>query len=105
MGVSTDQKKSLLVDALFEKQRLVDLLPNIIESSKKERFTKNKDTFPRICNLLMRNPDAIKRSALLAMRVDLQFHQLGSIAHLFTCAADDFNNHEIDSGEWIDRNA
>jgi len=56
------------------------------------KFVKDKNTLPRILNILMLNPDAVLRTNLLATRQQLQARETYSNQSIFTQCADRFND-------------
>jgi len=72
--IPSSQSKNLLVKAIVEKVRRQQQLADIeraAEASRGTTFRKDKNTIPRIINLLMQYPDALQRSFSLATRYDI----------------------------------
>ena len=71
LSIPTTQSKSDLVEAIVEKVKKREQLADIEkekEASRGTSFRKNKNTLPRLINLLMQYPDALQRSFCLATR-------------------------------------
>ena len=68
------------------------------EDDEEKKFIKDVHTFPRICNILMTQPDALIRDGLLASRIDLQFKEIGDKQLVFLEAASKFNDKTFKSG-------
>jgi hypothetical protein len=60
------------------------------------KFRKDKNTLPRILNILMTNPDAILRTNLLANRRQLQSREVYSNQTIFIDCAERFNDPDDD---------
>ena len=63
-----------------------------------QTFVVNKNTFPRLCNILMTMPIALQRCNLLATRAQLQNRETGGGSPLFVDAAEMFNDASFNSG-------
>lgn len=61
-------------------------------------FKKDKNTFPRLCNILMKTEDSLARSQLIAGRLQLQYGQTREHHPVWVCAAEDFNDYSKSSG-------
>jgi hypothetical protein len=111
MHIPSSQNKADLVKAIISKSKNRGLLDQLeaadessdSESDAEERFTKNKHSFPRLCNILFTTPVALQRSNLLATRAQLQHRETGAGDPLFVEAAKQFNEFGHDSGGLVKR--
>jgi len=76
--IATSQSKEALVLAIKESQKKQIALNSLeTRSSSVSTYRKDKNTLPRIINLVLRYPDALARSAVIATRLDLQDREVG----------------------------
>jgi hypothetical protein len=61
-------------------------------------FRKNKNTFPRLCNFLFEDPDALAISKLLSTRDQLQQREYNQNNPVYTNAVSKFNDYSFSSG-------
>ena len=65
----------------------------VIEANKREgTYTIDKNTLPRIINLVFRYPDALQRSAAISTRQDLQNKETNGNKLIWTTVAEEFMN-------------
>jgi hypothetical protein len=64
LGINKSQKKDILVDLIFNRIKNHSALLEI----QKSKFRQNSNTFFRLLNCLMENPEAVARTELLAGR-------------------------------------
>lgn len=68
-----------------------------IAFSTPSNFRRNKNTIPRILNIMSRWPDEIIRTNLLASRMSLQFHQIGEWQDIFVRTAEAKSSFDSDT--------
>lgn len=92
----TDSKGNLIaaIRAKVEAKKKLGSILNKDEGT----FRRDKNTFFRLCNILMTFPDALQRSNLLATRTQLQNKEVNEKQPIFNDAADHFNDHNYNSG-------
>jgi hypothetical protein len=61
---------------------------------------KDKNTFPRLCNFLLKDPDALQRTRLLATKQQLQDREIQQNLPIFNRATDQFNDRNAFSGNY-----
>jgi hypothetical protein len=61
-------------------------------------FRRNKNTFPRLCNFLFEDPDALAISKLLSTRDQLQQREYNENNPVYTNAVSKFNDYSFSSG-------
>jgi hypothetical protein len=72
INIPKSQPKASLIEAIKLKRQNQNRLEIVLRANDEEEggsFRKDKNTFPRLCNILMSMPDALARSAMLANRV------------------------------------
>ena len=73
-------------------------LKDILEKDQGSSFRSDKNTFFRVLNILMRYPDAVVRSNMLAGRLQLQERQTYDNQSIFVDAALQFNDWSFKTG-------
>ena len=91
-----NRSKKVLIDALvvIRKQALALQTP-----ARSTYFVKDKDTFPRLCNLIMKHPNAVRQSFGAATRDQLQ-HKEGPTPNrqIWRDLEAEFNDYDVHSG-------
>jgi hypothetical protein len=98
--------KPALIDAIIAKvaKRAELVLVNTTKAAEggESNFRQNKHSFPRLCNILMCNVDALARCAILATRATLQDKQINEKQPIFVESVQLFNDSEHDSGGLVE---
>lgn len=103
LGLPTNQNKKELIEAIFAKRDAQTSLQDIMTNrNSNSTFRRNKDTIPRICNLIMQYPDALERSFALATKQQLQDKEVNGSQKIFVAVADNFNDWNYNSGGCVD---
>ena len=76
-----------ILRANVEKERLLDIIDN---NDRCGTYRHDKNTFPRLVNLIMRYPDALQRSSALATRMDLQNKATNAKNPIWVSVAEEF---------------
>ena len=63
---------------------------SIAEKERSGTYRHDKNTFPRLVNLVMRYPDALQRSSALATRMDLQNKTTNANNPIWVSVAEEF---------------
>jgi hypothetical protein len=102
--IATSQSKEALVLAIKESQkRQIALTSMESRSLNQGTYRKDKNTVPRIINLLLRYPDALARSSVLASRIDLQDREVGPNRPIWLRVCQEFNDVSVNSGGLMQR--
>jgi hypothetical protein len=64
-------------------------------------FQKGIHTFPRLCNIVMMDPEGLQSTTNLATRMELQFRETGARHLVWRRIADDFNNPSYPVGPLV----
>jgi hypothetical protein len=98
--------KGALIDAIIakvaKKAELVEVNVAKAVQQGEGNFRKDKHSFPRLCNILMCNADALARCAILATRATLQDKQINEKQPIFVESVQLFNDSGHHSGGMVD---
>ena len=97
LNLKKTDSKSNLITSIRTKVETKKKLAEIIEKEE-GTFRKDKNTFFRLCNILMSFPDALQRSNLLATRTQLQNKEVNEKQPIFNDAVVLFNDSTHNSG-------
>ena len=103
LHIKQSMGKGDLVDAIFSKKENIAQLALINSKSVHHMFRKDKNTFPRILNIILSYPDALQRSGALASRMQLQDKTLNDNAPIFVESARLFNDPTHNSGGIVEQ--
>ena len=115
LGIPKSLAKENLIKAIITKKQNRVLLQQINEAEDSDSgseledgmqtFVVNKNTFPRLCNILMTMPIALQRCNLLATRAQLQNRETGGGSPLFVDADLAISDHIAKIASTIQENA
>jgi hypothetical protein len=110
IGVKQSQNKGDLVTAIDLKLHNQQKLQKIKGEAKKggaacdtRGFRKDKNTVPRLLNLLFERPNELQQSGVLASRMQLQDKELNDKCPVFSIVANLFNNKDHRTGGLVAR--
>ena len=94
--------KNALIDAVVNKLKNKSQLNTILlNKNEGSTFREDENTFFRVLNFLMTNPDSLARSSLLAGRLQLEEGKVKDRQDIYTTAAEQFNDWSQSSGGYI----
>lgn len=98
-GINKEQNKEDLVRAIFQRLRNAEVLQTVL-STKATRvvYRKDKNTFPRMWNILLRFPAALMNTELQSSRSQLQYGESRADHPVFLEALAEFNNRDFNCG-------
>jgi hypothetical protein len=100
-GMSKNKDKKTLATLLIQKMKSMEMTRTIIVASRiggSPAFRRDKNTIPRLLNLLTPFPDGMLRSKSRANWMDLQNRNTRANDDMWDTVAERFNNRNFDSG-------
>lgn len=99
LGLMISASKGDLIDSIRAKvNKTAELESILVQDNGGSNFRKDKNTFPRYCNIIMQYPDQLQQTQSLPTRTDLQNRQINEAQPVFVTACEHFNNAEYDCG-------
>jgi hypothetical protein len=71
---------------------------SVVDESDYTQYRKDKNTIPRLINILFEHPDAVARSHMLASRIQLQNKETYDKQQIFVESMNKFNDRQYNSG-------
>lgn len=82
--------KPEMIQSLRNSAKTTEVLKNSIASKRDGTYVSDKNTYPRLINLVLAFPDALQRSSALATRQDLQNKEVNATRTIWTDVAEQF---------------
>lgn len=107
LNIKKSQSKKELISAIIARARNEAALKTMIIGDKEnftpisavaKGFRKDKNTFPRICNILMSMPDQLHEVFAISSRQSLQLRQTHGKNLIWITAEDRFNDPDLNTG-------
>ncbi len=82
--------KQEIIQSLKTTTKTAEVLKNAIASKRDETYSTDKNSYPRLINLVLQFPDALQRSSALATRQDLQNKEIHASKTIWVTVAEQF---------------
>lgn len=84
--------KAELLDFIFNKFKHVDAVATMASVAPPTTMLSDQNTFSSLCNIIMKYPQQLLATGVIATRVALQTNNVGANQSLWLNAAENFNN-------------